>query len=327
MPLRAVQRQDGFDLPQNFAERIGVTFAVEFRASLDPVEGAHLVGKYSPGDLCAARGRNLLYAALHLIGDGAGKTEACGNVIVTRRENESRPFSGLLRPRLWREIDDDEVASIRLIGLSHQTSSPFGFPQSTSSCFALSCARRSANLKRLRVGRMTRASSSISKLTVTPSPSRALSARWRGSLTAKLLPHFATVPCIIHLCYTASLPIKAVYKQRVYAPVPEPQIKIRQSASDSLPAPRYVRSRSFLSGVDMAATSDEWAAKAKGMLKAEMARAGVKHGDLAAKLTEMGLPETEGSVQVKINRGAFPAWFLLAALKAVGCSVLRLEES
>ncbi len=75
----------------------------------------------------------------------------------------------------------------------------------------------------------------------------------------------------------------------------------------------------------MAATSEVWAAKAKGHLKAEMARVGMKHADLAAKLTEMGLPETEGSVQVKINRGAFPAWFLLAALSALGCSSLRLD--
>ncbi|WP_366143807.1 DUF6471 domain-containing protein [Phenylobacterium sp.] len=30
-------------------------------------------------------------------------------------------------------------------------------------------------------------------------------------------------------------------------------------------------------------------------------------------------------VQAKINRGAFPAWFLLAALRALGASTLRLE--
>lgn len=76
----------------------------------------------------------------------------------------------------------------------------------------------------------------------------------------------------------------------------------------------------------MAATSDVWAAKAKGHLKAEMARVGMKHAELAARLTEMGLPETEGSVQVKINRGAFPAWFMLAALKAVGATSLRLDD-
>lgn len=75
----------------------------------------------------------------------------------------------------------------------------------------------------------------------------------------------------------------------------------------------------------MAATSEEWADLAKRMLKGEMARAGIKYAELAKRLTEMGLSETEASVQVKINRGAFPAWFLLAALRALGCATLRLE--
>jgi len=76
----------------------------------------------------------------------------------------------------------------------------------------------------------------------------------------------------------------------------------------------------------MAATSDEWADKAKRHLKAEMVRAGVRNAELARRLTEMGLPETEAGVQVKINRGAFPAWFMLAALKAVGCQTIRLDD-
>ena len=40
----------------------------------------------------------------------------------------------------------------------------------------------------------------------------------------------------------------------------------------------------------------------------------------------MGLPEPEGSVTVKINRGAFPAWFYLAAMKAIGTHTVRLRE-
>jgi hypothetical protein len=76
----------------------------------------------------------------------------------------------------------------------------------------------------------------------------------------------------------------------------------------------------------MTATSDEWADKAKRYLRGEMARAGVKNAELARRLTEMGLPETEGSVQVKINRGAFPAWFMIAALQAVGCKSLKLHD-
>ena len=75
----------------------------------------------------------------------------------------------------------------------------------------------------------------------------------------------------------------------------------------------------------MAGKSDEWADQAKRLIKSEMVRAGVKNAELAKRLTEMGLPETEASVQIKINRGAFPAWFMLAAMRAIGASSLRLD--
>ena len=76
---------------------------------------------------------------------------------------------------------------------------------------------------------------------------------------------------------------------------------------------------------NVASKSDEWADRAKRHLRSEMVRAGIKNAELAKRLTDMGLPETEGSVQVKINRGAFPAWFMLAALRAIGVNSLRLE--
>ena len=50
-----------------------------------------------------------------------------------------------------------------------------------------------------------------------------------------------------------------------------------------------------------------------------------ENAELARRLTDMDLPETEASVQVKINRGTFPAWFMLAALRAIGVQSLRLE--
>ena len=75
----------------------------------------------------------------------------------------------------------------------------------------------------------------------------------------------------------------------------------------------------------MAEARDEWAALATRLLKAEMTRAGVRHAEMAGRLSDMGLPESEASVQVKINRGAFPAWFLMAALRALGASTLRLD--
>ncbi len=76
----------------------------------------------------------------------------------------------------------------------------------------------------------------------------------------------------------------------------------------------------------MTGASEGWADRAKRYLKAELKRAGVGYAELARRLTEMGLPETEGSITVKINRGGFPAWFLVASLVAIGASSLRLSE-
>lgn len=75
----------------------------------------------------------------------------------------------------------------------------------------------------------------------------------------------------------------------------------------------------------MAGTSAEYAERTKRYLKAELKRAGVGYGELARRLSKMGLPETEGSITVKINRGAFPAWFLIASLEAIGSSTLHLR--
>ena len=76
----------------------------------------------------------------------------------------------------------------------------------------------------------------------------------------------------------------------------------------------------------MAGTSDKWADHAKRHLKAELKRADVGYVELARRLTEMGLSETEASVTNKINRGAFPAWFLFAVMRAIGLHTLRVEE-
>jgi Domain of unknown function (DUF6471) len=75
----------------------------------------------------------------------------------------------------------------------------------------------------------------------------------------------------------------------------------------------------------MAGSSEQWAEHAKRQVKAELKRADVSYAELARRLTEMGLPETEGSVTVKINRGTFPAWFLFAAMRAIGAREIRLD--
>ena len=77
----------------------------------------------------------------------------------------------------------------------------------------------------------------------------------------------------------------------------------------------------------MAGTSVMYADRAKRYLKAELKRAGVSYAELANRLTDAGIPETGGSVAMKINRGAFPAWFLIAAMEAVGATSLRLSDA
>ena len=71
---------------------------------------------------------------------------------------------------------------------------------------------------------------------------------------------------------------------------------------------------------------DFWATRSKRFLQAELKRRGVTYARLAELMTENGLPESEGSITVKINRGGFPTWFFLAALNAIGCPQVRLED-
>ncbi len=70
----------------------------------------------------------------------------------------------------------------------------------------------------------------------------------------------------------------------------------------------------------------DWGERTKRLLKAELKRADITHEALAARLTEMGMEETKASVANKISRGGFPASFFLAAMKAVGRDVLRLDD-
>ncbi len=76
----------------------------------------------------------------------------------------------------------------------------------------------------------------------------------------------------------------------------------------------------------MADSRDEWADRAKRLLKAELKRSGVGYNEITKRLAEMGLPETVGSVTVKINRGVFPAWFFLAAMKALGRQTIKIDD-
>lgn len=67
----------------------------------------------------------------------------------------------------------------------------------------------------------------------------------------------------------------------------------------------------------IAATEKELAGKAARFLKAEMKRAGVTYAELARRLEEHGLQETEASITSKLARGTFAATFMLAVVAAL----------
>lgn len=73
-------------------------------------------------------------------------------------------------------------------------------------------------------------------------------------------------------------------------------------------------------------SKDDWADRTKRFMKAELKRRDVTYDDLARRLSEMGIEESEGSVAMKINRGAFPTWFFLASMKAIGCENVRVID-
>jgi len=76
----------------------------------------------------------------------------------------------------------------------------------------------------------------------------------------------------------------------------------------------------------VAQKQQSWEERAKRFLKAELARADVSYHELAERLKKHGLKETEASVANKISRGTFPATFFLAALTAIGCASIALED-
>lgn len=70
----------------------------------------------------------------------------------------------------------------------------------------------------------------------------------------------------------------------------------------------------------------EWQDRVKGILKAELKRRNVSYKQLADKLAEMGISESEKNINNKISRGGFTAVFFVQCLVAIGCTTLRLED-
>lgn len=71
-----------------------------------------------------------------------------------------------------------------------------------------------------------------------------------------------------------------------------------------------------------AVTSADFAERAKRYFKANLKRAGVEYKELAERLTKMGLPESGGSITVKINRGLSS----MVYDRRFGCLILGQHE-
>jgi len=70
----------------------------------------------------------------------------------------------------------------------------------------------------------------------------------------------------------------------------------------------------------------DWEAKVKGLLKAELKRRDVTYQELADRLATQGVAETPENIANKISRGKFSAVFLIQCLEVIGCQTVRLAE-
>jgi Domain of unknown function (DUF6471) len=60
--------------------------------------------------------------------------------------------------------------------------------------------------------------------------------------------------------------------------------------------------------------------------KPELKRAEISYAELAPRLKEHGLKETEASITAKLKRGTFAATFFLAMMKAIGSKQVNLAD-
>lgn len=70
----------------------------------------------------------------------------------------------------------------------------------------------------------------------------------------------------------------------------------------------------------------DWEERAKGILRAEMARKGITYAQLIDLLAEKGIEDNERNLRNKVSRGKFTAGFLLQCLSALGCTSLQLLD-
>ena len=74
---------------------------------------------------------------------------------------------------------------------------------------------------------------------------------------------------------------------------------------------------------EVAMSEDEWKERAKGILKAEIARKNLNFIDVSQRLEAIGVHETPQNISNKIGRGTFGAIFMLQVLDVIGCTEIR----
>ncbi len=70
---------------------------------------------------------------------------------------------------------------------------------------------------------------------------------------------------------------------------------------------------------------ETWNEKASNILKSILTRRNVRYYELAIKLKEMGIEETQGSISNKISRGTFSFAFFMQCMEALEIKEIRID--
>ena len=76
---------------------------------------------------------------------------------------------------------------------------------------------------------------------------------------------------------------------------------------------------------DTAPDGEQWEAKVKNVLKAELKRRGIGYKELAERLTAIGVSENEPNIRNKLARGRFTAVFMVQVMAAIGANEIKLN--
>jgi microsomal dipeptidase-like Zn-dependent dipeptidase len=68
----------------------------------------------------------------------------------------------------------------------------------------------------------------------------------------------------------------------------------------------------------------QWEDRVKTLLKVELKRQNVTYAELAGKLADIGVMDSEPNIRNKISRGKFTAVFLVQCLTAIGVQEVRI---